>query len=185
MEIKTVHSVLMETYIDCQKKLNEINYFQRVRGKISEFRNIDPVCRSPKDKDLLPILIEGSDKEAKEFFDRIGIDYLADEIEYLIYGHKLNTREKYLNFSRKGRKLPLQARQRNFIYDIKESLEKVLNSKRRLTWKQLAPITIFLRNSIRIEKPQSSKKLKTYDAIVIDEGPVSYTHLTLPTILLV
>ncbi len=170
VEIRTVHSVLKETYIDCQKELKKINFFQRVSGKISEFRNIDPVCRNPRDTELLPELIDKSENEPKEFFKRIGVDYLADEIEYLIYGHKLNTREKYLNFNRKGRKLPLQAKHRNFIYDIKESLEKTLSNKMRLTWKQLAPVTIFLRNSIRTEKPNSFKNLKMYDAIVVDEG---------------
>ena len=174
VEISTVHQVLKNSYIEYQTELKNMNFFQRVQGKIKEFRNIDPVCRNPREENYLPSIMETynerNDGTASEFFDRIGIDYLADEIEFLIYGHKLNTREKYLKFDRKGRKLGLQAKQRNLIYDVKETLEKKLEKDKRVTWKQLAPVTLYLLNILKSNHGEALKNMKSYDAIVVDEG---------------
>ena len=179
LETGTIHSVIKETYLECQKILNNRNFFDRVRGNLRKIQNIDPICISPNTRNYLPLLIETLHQRydekpkadaARYFFDRIGVDYLTDEIEFLIYGNQINTREKYLKFIRKGRKLPLQENQRNFIWDIKIALEEKTLREKRLTWKQLAPATLALLQAIKKDSPDLFNELNTFDAIVVDEG---------------
>ena len=179
VETGTIHSVIKKTYVECQDLLKNRSLFDRIRGSLRELQNIDPVCLDPRSNRYLPYLIESLHERyedeskanaARHFFDRIGVDYLGDEIEFLIYGNRLNTQEKYINFIRKGRKLPLQKNQRNFIWDIKIALEQKTKKEKRLTWKQLAPATLSLLEAIKRSSSELFNELTTFDAIVVDEG---------------
>ncbi len=176
---QTAHATIKNTCIECMKLLKSRGLIETIRGKILEKNNKDPICINPKGLGYFSKLISSLEqqyddpskvKDARHLFERIGEDYLHQEIEYLIYGNRLDTLEKYLIFDRTGRKLGLNRRQRTFIWDLKVELEKITKKTKRFTFKQLAPMTLDFLETIERTSPELLNEITTYDAVVVDEG---------------
>lgn len=56
--------------------------------------------------------------ESQQLIDRLGLDYVMEEIEQVIHDNDLLKRDEYLAIQRHGRRVPLQKSERNAIWDM-------------------------------------------------------------------
>lgn len=98
----------------------------------------------------------------KQAVERISIDYLHQEINQVIVARQIGTLDAYLAASRQGRKVRLNALQRQALWAVYETFSGMLRSQGKQTW-QLA----------RSQAEQCVAHGITgmsYDAVVIDEA---------------
>tara|TARA_B100001250_G_scaffold335826_1_gene302136 strand:- start:312 stop:2576 length:2265 start_codon:yes stop_codon:yes gene_type:complete len=115
---------------------------------------------------------------------KIGAYYLGQEIESIIYGHRLSSLREYFDFDRRGRKQRMGTDLRTLVWKLKEEVETRLSEMGKMTFAQLhAETSQILRNISQLNANLDwLKSLTTYDAIVVDEGqdlsPVTLSILT-------
>lgn len=115
---------------------------------------------------------------------KIGAYYLGQEIESIIYGHRLSALREYFDFDRRGRKQPMGTDLRTLVWKLKEEVESRLSKAEKMTFAQLHAETsqILKKLSLLNQNLDWRKSLTTYDAIVVDEGqdlsPVTLSILT-------
>ena len=115
---------------------------------------------------------------------KIGAYYLGQEIESIIYGHRLSSLREYFDFDRRGRKQPMGTDLRTLVWKLKEEVEARLSKAGKMTFAQLHAETsqILKKLSLLNQNLDWRKSLTTYDAIVVDEGqdlsPVTLSILT-------
>ncbi len=98
----------------------------------------------------------------KQMLERIGIDYLSQEITSVIIARQLPNLDAYLATSRTGRQVRLSAAQRKLLWRIYERLCILLEQSGKETWQQ---------RRARAEKLiEQSSFYHAYDAVVIDEA---------------
>jgi superfamily I DNA/RNA helicase/mRNA-degrading endonuclease RelE of RelBE toxin-antitoxin system len=98
----------------------------------------------------------------RQGIERISIDYLQQEIEQVIIARQLSSLQEYQAAARPGRKVRLNALQRQAIWQVYEEFRAIMERQKRQTWHQArASAETFL-----------SKGLVhlLYDAVVIDEA---------------
>ncbi len=93
---------------------------------------------------------------------RLSVDYLEQEINQVIVARQLKTLQKYMQAARAGRKLRLNAIQRQAIWAVHEKLKAMLTERKLETWQQARATAadIVLSGVIGLR----------YDAVVIDEA---------------
>ncbi len=98
----------------------------------------------------------------KQTIERLGLDYLLQEINSVIVARQLNSLQAYQQTPRHGRKLPLNATQRRAIWQVYLNWRHLLQCEKKETWQQrraraetLVPLSPFS---------------QSYDAVVIDEA---------------
>ncbi len=98
----------------------------------------------------------------KQTIERLGLDYLLQEINGVIVARQLTSLEAYQQTPRHGRKLPLNATQRRAIWQVYLNWRLLLQREKKETWQQrraraetLVPLSPFS---------------QYYDAVVIDEA---------------
>jgi superfamily I DNA/RNA helicase/mRNA-degrading endonuclease RelE of RelBE toxin-antitoxin system len=98
----------------------------------------------------------------KQTIERLGLDYVFQEINSIIVARQLPNLEAYQQTPRYGRKLPLNATQRRAVWQVYLSWRSLLQHEKKETWQQ---------RRARAEKlvPLSSFH-QYYDAVVIDEA---------------
>ncbi len=98
----------------------------------------------------------------RQAVERLSIDYLQQEINQVIVSRQVNSLEEYLTAPRPGRKVRLNATQRQAIWRVHETLKRLLESQGRETWHQARA---------RAEQyvAQGFVGLR-YDVVVIDEA---------------
>lgn len=106
-----------------------------------------------------------ADEQAKlrSFLDRLGVDYLRDEVLSIIQGRDLPDLAAYQAAARHGRQIPFTAQQREAVWAIHLEFMRRLTAKGLRTWQQARAEAADLVHSGR------AKQL-TYDAVVIDEA---------------
>lgn len=115
---------------------------------------------------------------------KIGAYYLGQEIESIIYGHRLSSLREYFDFDRRGRKQRMGTDLRTLVWKLKKEVETRLSEMEKMTFAQLhAETSQILKNVSRLNANADWRKsLTTYDAIVVDEGqdlsPVTLSILT-------
>ncbi|GCE12482.1 3'-5' exonuclease [Tengunoibacter tsumagoiensis] len=94
--------------------------------------------------------------------ERIGVDYLQQEIRRVIIAGQINTLADYQATPRPGRKLPLSAGQRQLIWQLHEILQKLLEKEGKELWEGLRA---------RVERiVADGQSTLSYDAVIIDEA---------------
>jgi superfamily I DNA/RNA helicase/mRNA-degrading endonuclease RelE of RelBE toxin-antitoxin system len=98
----------------------------------------------------------------RQAIERLSIDYLQQEINQVIVSRQVNSLEEYLAAPRPGRKVRLNATQRQAVWRVHETLKHLLEPQNKETWHQARA---------RAEQciAQSYVGLH-YDAVVIDEA---------------
>ncbi|GHO89187.1 UvrD-helicase domain-containing protein [Dictyobacter formicarum] len=98
----------------------------------------------------------------QQILQRMGGDYLMEEIEKMIIARQLGGKEEYVKASRSGRKLRLNATQRTAVWKVYERWLELM--------KEQGIETFALRRlrAARLLGPQVA--LQQYDAVVIDEA---------------
>jgi superfamily I DNA/RNA helicase/mRNA-degrading endonuclease RelE of RelBE toxin-antitoxin system len=93
---------------------------------------------------------------------RMGNDYLLQELNTVIVARQLTTLEAYLATPRSGRKVRLNATQRQLIWRIYERWRDLLQASSKETWQQ--------RRARAEALVEHSDQYQRYDAVVIDEA---------------
>lgn len=98
----------------------------------------------------------------KQAIERMGLDYLLQEISSVIVARQLHSLEAYQQTPRNGRKLPLNATQRRAVWQVYLSWRYLLQREKKETWQQ---------RRARAETLVTLSPLyQYYDAVVIDEA---------------
>lgn len=95
--------------------------------------------------------------------DRLGLDYLQEEIEQVILGRGLAAIEQYLDAGRPGRRLPLNETQRRAVWAVFVLFDQKVRQSGKTTWARARADAAEL---VRSRADQNS----AYDAVVIDEA---------------
>jgi superfamily I DNA/RNA helicase/mRNA-degrading endonuclease RelE of RelBE toxin-antitoxin system len=98
----------------------------------------------------------------KQTIERLGLDYLLQEINSVIVARQLTNLEAYQQTPRHGRKLPLNATQRRAIWQVYLSWRSLLQREKKETWQQ--------RRARAETLVTLSPFYQHYDAVVIDEA---------------
>ncbi len=98
----------------------------------------------------------------RQAVERLSIDYLQQEINQVIVSRQINSLEEYLTAPRPGRKVRLNATQRQAIWRVHETLKRLLESQGREIWHQA-------RARAEHYVAQGFVGLR-YDAVIIDEA---------------
>lgn len=97
-----------------------------------------------------------------QLLQRMGLDYLLQEINSVIVARQLETLEAYQHTPRAGRKIRLNATQRQVIWLIYERWRELLQKSEKETWQQ---------RRARAASLIAHRSLwRAYDAVVIDEA---------------
>jgi superfamily I DNA/RNA helicase/mRNA-degrading endonuclease RelE of RelBE toxin-antitoxin system len=94
--------------------------------------------------------------------ERLGPDYVLEEINAVIEARQIDTIEDYLVAARSGRRVPLNATQRVAVWTVHEQLQERLASMGVMTWQQLRAAAELL--------VAQGKGPEPYDAVLIDEA---------------
>jgi len=73
-------------------------------------------------------------EEARKTLNILGVDYLVEEIEQIIFGNNLIRLDDYLSVERRGRKRGLNAKERENIWELFEKFKEVTHSEKKTTW---------------------------------------------------
>ena len=94
--------------------------------------------------------------------EKLGYDYLAQEINTVIVARQLHSLQEYLNTARHGRKIRLNNIHRKVIWSIYEQLQALIDASGKETWQQ--------RRARAAELVEQSDVYQSYDAVLIDEA---------------
>lgn len=94
--------------------------------------------------------------------ERLGVEYLIEEIGAVIEARQLATLEEYLSARRSGRRHALNATQRTAIWRLREAYRRALASLGRQMWEQL--------RARAEEIVRSGGGPDLYDAVIVDEA---------------
>ncbi len=110
-----------------------------------------------------PLLGNRLQQEAqRQMLERIGLDYLLQEITTMIVARQFANLDAYLAAPRTGRKLRLNASQRRLVWRVYEYWREMLLASGKETWQQ--------RRARAAELVEQSTLYQFYDAVVIDEA---------------
>src|SRR6266700_7397582 len=98
----------------------------------------------------------------RQAVERLSIEYLHQEINQVIVARQVKTLEEYLAASRPGRKVRFNATQRRAVWQVHETLERLLKQQGKKTWRQV--------RAQAEEYVAQGRVSLTYDAVVIDEA---------------
>lgn len=98
----------------------------------------------------------------EEVMKRRSLDFIAEEIESVIIDNELDEEEKYFSFSRRGRKVPVQRKERALLWDVYRRVRKIMHEKRKMTFPMKRRAALQLLR-------WGEGSLKPYDALFVDE----------------
>jgi len=98
----------------------------------------------------------------RQTLERLGIEYLIEEITGVIHARRLASLDDYKAASRPGRKLGLNGTQREAVWRVHEALGTLFKEAGLRTWPQV--------RAGAAEALQRSDDKERYDAVVIDEA---------------
>ncbi len=98
----------------------------------------------------------------RQSLERLGLDYLLDEINKVIVARQIESLQDYISARRPGRKVRLSDMQKRGIWQVYEAFQRQLKYAGVETWEQARA---------RAEKLASKDyEFQSYDAVVIDEA---------------
>ncbi len=98
----------------------------------------------------------------KQTLERMGYNYLQQEINMVIVARQVNSLQEYLDMPRAGRKMALNPMQRRAVWTVYERWRELMQASGRETWEQRRA-----RAEMLVEQ---SHLYHFYDGVVIDEA---------------
>lgn len=98
----------------------------------------------------------------KQTLERMGYDYLLQEINMVIVARQVNSLQEYLATPRAGRKMALNPMQRRAVWTVYQCWRELMQASGRETWEQ--------RRARAETLVEQSHLYHFYDAVVIDEA---------------
>lgn len=99
---------------------------------------------------------------AQSLADKLGADYLADEIEQAIIGNGLTRVEDYVKHDRRGRKRGLRDPERRVVWAVYEALQDLMQRKRVQTFEQW--------RSLALDYLRANPQYPRFAALFVDEA---------------
>jgi len=100
-------------------------------------------------------------KSQRQTIARLGLDYLAQEINQVIIARQMNTLKEYLTTPRTGRRVRLTGLQRRAVWCVYTEFQRLLAQHREMTWSQA--------RSFAEQSVAHSAFAGSYDVVMIDE----------------
>lgn len=122
------------------------------------------VQREVMDQTLKSVRFEGNalvQRSQRESIERLGRDYLLDEIGRVIEARGIISLEEYLAAKRLGRRLALNATQRRAVWRVREAVVAELGRRKMTTWSRMRA-----QASAVVAGGHGPAK---YDAVIVDE----------------
>jgi superfamily I DNA/RNA helicase/mRNA-degrading endonuclease RelE of RelBE toxin-antitoxin system len=147
------------------------NYDKLIREILAGAGRRPKFAREPQERQAFrdafqAVVFDGSNADQasqRSSVDKLGVDYLRDEVKSVIHGRDLRTLGEYEAAPRVGRRIPLSTPQRRAVWAVCEAFERRLTQKGLRTWQQVraeaADLVAAGRSSVR-----------QYDAVIIDEA---------------
>lgn len=121
--------------------------------------------RGLAERALREVELEGNSlaqKAQRATLDRLGVDYVLEEMLDVIDGRGLRSLEEYQAAARPGRELPLNRTQREAVWRAHVKLGELTTSSRRTTWAEVRLVALGALAEGRVNE--------RYDAVLIDEA---------------
>jgi superfamily I DNA/RNA helicase len=83
---------------------------------------------------LVKIAKDSQNSEETLLFDKLGFQYIAEEVEEVVHGNNLTNLQEYKDQDRRGRKIAITQKDRSTIWTIHETLLSMCKQKRVLTF---------------------------------------------------
>ena len=83
---------------------------------------------------LVKIAKDSQNSEERLLFEKLGFQYIAEEIEDVVHGNNLTNLQEYKDQDRRGRKIAITQKDRSTIWTIHEALISICKQKRVLTF---------------------------------------------------
>lgn len=109
---------------------------------------------------VAPELAHGSPEQG--LLQRLGPEFVAEEIEQVVIGNVLGSLDEYLQLARRGRKRGLRREERQCIWTLYEALKGVFAKKRVQTFEQ--------RRVLALEYLRNHREYPRYTAMFVDEA---------------
>jgi hypothetical protein len=104
----------------------------------------------------------GLDPMERNIVERLGLDYIADELEQVIHGNGLVSLSEYLEVSRSGRKYRLRDVERKTLWKVYEAFKLVCQQRNAQTFEEWRLLAL---NYLR-----SSSTYPRFTALFVDEA---------------
>ncbi len=128
-------------------------------GKAPSFLSVEGISNWIRQE-----VLEGYDLPAQVVatVEKLGCDYVAQEIEQVIHGNGLSAPEEYVGVDRSGRKRPLRKDERQHIWTVHECLKEVCRKKDAYTWEE--------GHQIALKHQRANPALPRFSALFVDEA---------------
>ncbi|HVB73702.1 MAG TPA: UvrD-helicase domain-containing protein, partial [Ktedonobacteraceae bacterium] len=136
----------------------------RETGYMKDVIEGEPLARMTREI-VEEVLQEGNalvQQARRQALERIGLDYLLQELNQVIVARHIETLDDYLAASRAGRQVRLNHLQRRLVWHIYERWRDVLRDYGRETWQQ--------RRARAAALVERSSLYHSFDAVMIDEA---------------
>ena len=100
--------------------------------------------------------------EDRKIVERLGCQYVAEEIEHIILGYNIASQDKYLKQKRTGRKRGLQRHERQAVWSTFEKFELVCGQKRATTYN--------MRRVMALKQLKKDRGWNRFSALFVDEA---------------
>ncbi|MCK6532027.1 MAG: UvrD-helicase domain-containing protein [Polyangiaceae bacterium] len=101
-------------------------------------------------------------KAQRATLDRLGVEYVTEEVLDVIDGRGLGSLDEYQSAARPGRQLPLNRTQREAVWRVHAKLHELLDASHRTTWADVRLHAVQALTEGRVNE--------RYDAVLIDEA---------------
>jgi superfamily I DNA/RNA helicase/mRNA-degrading endonuclease RelE of RelBE toxin-antitoxin system len=101
-------------------------------------------------------------KAQAQTVERLGIDYLVEEISGVIYARRIATLDAYQEAARPGRQIALNRVQREGVWRVREALGPLLRERGKHLWQEI--------RGFAAELAENGDAGQKYDAVVVDEA---------------
>ena len=122
----------------------------------------NPLSTEGLSKWLAERVLPDMQPEAQALAERLGEDYLADEIEQAIIGNGLVSADDYVRHDRRGRKRGLREPERRTVWLVYETLRQVMQGKQVQTFEQW--------RSLALDYLRAHPEYPRYAALFVDEA---------------
>jgi superfamily I DNA/RNA helicase/mRNA-degrading endonuclease RelE of RelBE toxin-antitoxin system len=152
-------------YVEVQTADKKMSYILKRAGVPKKTPNDNGLIQKIFQRAIKQTRFEGNvlqQQAQQQSLERLGLDYLLDEINKVIVARQIESLQDYMNARRSGRKVRLSEMQKRGIWQVYEAFKRQLKYAGVETWEQARA---------RAEALVSNDyEFQSYDAVVIDEA---------------